>query len=150
MTYVMCYVMLRRPEKKAKNHLTLTRKSLWKSCSTAHMLFLTSNPKILKVFPKTHPTECSLLNAQQKKPRRRVERKRKGKVKTAVSLLNPTTLSKICFLCMHELKKLIFQCFWIRRPKSVWPANGVVLVSFSSWEPDSNQKTARLASKHVF
>ena len=38
--------------------------------------------------------------------------------------------SKFCFLRMPELHKLIF-CNWIRRPRSVRPANGIV-VSFST------------------
>ena len=54
-----------------------------------------------------------------KSEKRREERKRKVKVKTA-----------FCFLCMPELRKLIF-CIWIRRPRSVRPVNQFV-VSFSS------------------
>ena len=37
-------------EKEAKNHVTLTWKSPWKSCSIAHLPFLSPNPKILKAF----------------------------------------------------------------------------------------------------
>ena len=44
-------------EKKAKNHVTLTWKSPWKSCSIAHLPFLSPNPKILKAFLKTLPTK---------------------------------------------------------------------------------------------
>ena len=65
-----------------------------------------------------------------------------------MSLLNPKTLSKFCFLRMPELRKLIF-CIWIRRPRSVRPVNRFV-VSFSSLQHDSDQKTTRLASKRVF
>ena len=54
----------------------------------------------------------------------------KLKVNTAVSLLNPKTISKFCFLRVPKLRKLIF-CNWIRSPRSVRPANGFV-VSFSS------------------
>ena len=37
---------------------------------------------------------------------RGVERKRKEKVKTAVSLLNPKTISKFCFLRMPKIRQL--------------------------------------------
>ena len=52
-------------EKKPKNNVTLTWKFPWKSCSTSHLLFLSSNPKILNW--KLFPPKWSLLNAQQKK-----------------------------------------------------------------------------------
>ena len=87
------------------------------------------------------PTKCP---AREKKMR---QEKRKVKVKTAVSLLNPKTMSKFCFLRMPELRKLIF-CIWIRRPPSVRPVNRFV-VSFSSLQHDSDQKTTQLASKRV-
>ena len=87
-------------EKKAENLLTLTWKLSWKSFSTSHLPFLSSNPKILKLSQKLFPPKWSLLNAQQKKQnearkseKRGEERKRKVKVKTAVSLVNPKTMS---------------------------------------------------------
>ena len=51
--------------------------------------------------------------------------------------------AKFCFLRMPELCKLIF-CIW-----SVLPENGFV-GSFSSFQHDSDQKTAQQASKRVF
>ena len=57
-------------------------------------------------------------------------------------------ISKFCFLCMPELHKLIF-CIWIRRLRTVQPVNGFV-VSFSSLQNDSDQKTTRQVSKRVF
>ena len=129
----MSTIQSRTPEKKAKNHVTLTWKFPWKSCSTTHLPFLSSNPKILKAFPQffptnMKPTKCPAKEKNKwakKSEKRWEERKRKVKVKTAVSLLNP----KISFLCIPELRKLIF-CIWIRRPLSVLPVNGFV-VSFS-------------------
>ena len=130
-------IQSRTPEKEAKKHVTLTWKSPWKSCSIAHLPFLSPNPKILKAFLKALPTKMKPLNVQQEKEKwskksekRRKERKRKVKVKTAVSLINARTISKFCFLRIPELRKLIF-CIWIRRPRSVRPVNGFV-VSFSS------------------
>ena len=128
----------RTPEKEAKNHVTRTWKSPWKSCSIAHLPFLSPNPKTLKAFLKTLPTKMKPIKcpAREKKKwgkkseKRREERKRKVNVKTAVSLLNPKTMSKFCFLRMPELRKQIF-CIWIRRPPSVRPMNRFV-VSFSS------------------
>ena len=46
----MSTIQSRTPEKEAKNHVTLTWKSPWKSCSIAHLPFLSPNPKILKAF----------------------------------------------------------------------------------------------------
>ena len=46
-----------RPEKKAKNHVTLTRKGPWKFCFTTHIPFLSTNPKILKAFQNTFATK---------------------------------------------------------------------------------------------
>ena len=53
----MSTIQSRTPEEEAKNHVTLTWKSPWKSCSIAHLPFLSPNPKILKVFLKTLPTK---------------------------------------------------------------------------------------------
>ena len=96
------------------------------------------------------PTKCPAREKKggKKSEKRREERKRKVNVKTAVSLLNPKTISKFCFLRMPELRKVIF-CIWIRRAPSVRPVNRFV-VSFSSLQHDSDQKTTRLASKRVF
>ena len=44
---------------------------------------------------------------RQEKEKGGEERKRKVKVKTAVSLLNPKTIEKFCSLRMPELRKLI-------------------------------------------
>ena len=69
-------------------------------------------------------------NEARKAKKEGMEGKRKVKVKTAVSLLNPKTISRFCFLCMPELRTLIF-CIWIRRPQSVRCVIGS-LVSLSS------------------
>ena len=53
----MSTIQSRTPEKEAKNHVTRTWKSPWKSCSITHLPFLSPNPKILKAFPKTLPTK---------------------------------------------------------------------------------------------
>ena len=132
----MSTIQSRTPEKEAKNHVALTWKSPWKSCSIAHLAFLSPNPKILKAFLKTiptkmKPTKCPAREKKcgKKSEKRGEERERKVKVKTAVSLLNPK-ISKFCFQRMPELRKLIF-CIWIRRPWNVRPVNRFV-VSFSS------------------
>ena len=94
----MSTIQSRTPEKKEKNHVTLTRKLPWKSCSTTHLPFLSSKPKILKAFLKTFPTKMKPTKCPTKgkkwgkeSEKIREERKRKVKVKTAMSLLNPTT-----------------------------------------------------------
>ena len=50
------------------------------------------------------PTKCQAREKNEaRKERKKGEKKRKVKVKTAVSPLNPKTISKFCFLCMPEL-----------------------------------------------
>ena len=71
-------IQSRTPEKKAKNRLTLTWKFPWKYCSTAHLPFLSSNPKILKPSLKNFPPKWSLPNAQQKKKKWGTKSKKRG------------------------------------------------------------------------
>ena len=56
---------------KAKKHVTLTRKSFF----TAHLLFVSSSPKILKAFTRNFPTKMKPTKYPGKE-----------NVKTAVSL----------------------------------------------------------------
>ena len=63
---------------------------------------------------------------RQEKRKKRGGEKAKSKIKTAVSLLNPKTISQFCFLRMPELRKLMF-CIWSRRPPSVRPVNRFVV-----------------------
>ena len=97
---------VKETEQKAKNHVTLTWKFPGKSCYTTHLPFLSSDPKIIKAFLKTFPTKMkpNKCLAREKKwgkksDKRGVARKRKVKVKTAVSLLNPKTWSPNFAFC---------------------------------------------------
>lgn len=65
-------IQSRKLEKKAKNYAMLTQKFPRKSCSTAHIPFLSSNPKIQKVCPETFPTKVRLTKcpAQEKQKKR--------------------------------------------------------------------------------
>ena len=76
----MSTIRSRTPEKKSKNHVTLTWKFPWKSCSTTHLPFLSSNPKILKAFLKTLPTKMKPTKcpAREKKMRQEKQKKRGG------------------------------------------------------------------------
>ena len=75
----MSTIQSRSPERKARNHVKLTWKLQWKSCSTTHLPFLSSNPDILKTFPtKMKPTKCP---AKEKKMRQEIRNKR-GEVKS--------------------------------------------------------------------
>ena len=112
-------IQSRLPEKKAKNHVMLTRKLPWKYCSTSHLPFLSSNRKIVRAFLKLFPPNeaygmpSNREKMRQEKRKKREERKRKVKVKTAMSLWNPKTWKlKFCFLRMPQLHKLV----WIRGP----------------------------------
>ena len=92
----MSTIQSRTPEKEAKNHVTLTWKSPWKSCSITHLPFLSPNPKILKAFLKTLPTKMKPTKspAREKKMKQEKRKKRGG------------GKAKFCFLCMPELRKL--------------------------------------------
>ena len=83
----MSTIQSRTLEKKAKNHARLTCKSPRKSCSIAHLPFLSPYPKILKAFLKTlpikmKPTKCPAREKKKtsKKSKKKGE-ERKGKVK---------------------------------------------------------------------
>ena len=71
----MSTIQSRRPGNKAENYVTLTQKFLWKPCFTTLLPFLSSNPKIVKAFPKTLPTKMK----PSKCPAR--EKKKAGKAK---------------------------------------------------------------------
>ena len=103
-----------RPQRKKNTmYVTLNWKFPWKSYSSTHLPFLSSNPKILKAFPKTisHQNEAyNVLNLQQKKRKAKKERRRESeqwKVKTAVSLLNPN-LEILLFANAQTLQGYIF------------------------------------------
>ena len=51
----MSKIQLRKPEKKAESHVNLNQVIQRKPCSTAHLPFLSSDPKTLKAFQKTFP-----------------------------------------------------------------------------------------------
>ena len=74
----MSTIQSRTPEKEAKNHVTLTWKSPWKSCSIAYLPFLSPNPKILKVFLKTLPTKMPTKCPAREKKMRQEKRKKRG------------------------------------------------------------------------
>ena len=122
-----------KPYQNEHNSVKNTGEKGKKSCNID--LKISSDPKIPIAFLKTFPTKMKPTNAQQeqkgwgKKSEKegRRESERKSQV-TAVSLLNPKTILKFCFLCLPELRKPIF-CIWIRRPSSVWPVKDFVLNS---------------------
>ena len=112
----------------------------------------------MKVIRKSFPFETKARKAQKidkKSKGTGVERKRREKVKTAVSLLNPKTISKFCFLRMckiHELMNWTKGSQLSLRPletrlglRSTLPSLGFA-VNFLFL----NQKMARLASKPDF
>ena len=86
-------VQPRTPEKKAKKKTMW--KFPWKSCSTTHLPFLSSNPKILKTFLKTFPTrmkpnKClAKEKKRQEKWKREEERKRISKSQDCCVTFNP-------------------------------------------------------------
>ena len=71
-------IQSRTPEKKAENHVTLTWKLPWKSCSTTRLPFLSSNPKILKAFLKTFPTKMKPTKCSTKEKKMRQEKRKQS------------------------------------------------------------------------
>ena len=101
----------------------------------------------LSPLSSLEPTKCP--RKQKKNEARKAKKEgRTESEKEKLRLLRHFKTPKICFLRIPELRKLIF-CISIRRSRSLRPVNGFV-VSFSSLQHDSDQKTARLASKRVF
>ena len=68
---------------------------------------------VKNLFSETSSTKYSSREWEKEREGGGAERKEKEKVKTAVSLLSPKTISKFCFLRMPEFGKVIF-CIWIR------------------------------------
>ena len=108
-------IQSRTLEKRAKTHVTLTLKLPWKSCSTTHLPFFSSNLKILKALVKTFPTKMkpTKYTTKEKKEARKAKKVEGEK-------------AKFYFLSVPELLKLIF-CIWIWRPRRVRPVNGLPL-----------------------
>ena len=74
----MSTIQSRTPEKTARNHLTLTWKFPRKFCSTAHLPFLSSNPKILKEFLKPLPTKMKSTKCLEREQKRQEKRRKRG------------------------------------------------------------------------
>ena len=67
-------------EKKAKNHVILTWKFPWKSCSTAtHLPFLSDNSNILKAFLKTFPTKIKPTKCTAREKNEAKKAKKEGR-----------------------------------------------------------------------
>ena len=122
----MSTIQARTPEKKAKKPCNIDLKIPWKTCSTAHLPFLSPNPKILKAFLKTFPTKMKPTKMPSKrkkndarKPKKRGGEKEKSKSQDCYVTFKPKNW-KFCFLHMLKLRTLIF-CIWIRRPWNVRP-----------------------------
>ena len=127
-------IQSRTPEEKEKHHVTLTWKSPWKSCCTTHLPFLSSNPKILKAFPKTFPTKMKPTKMPSRRKKMRQEkRKKEGKSQDCCVTHKPqnSKISKFCFLRMRELRKLIFCICMDQKAEKCTTCRGF-MVRFSS------------------
>ena len=101
----MSSIRLRAMEIKAKNHVTLTWKFPWKSCSTTRLPFLSSNSKILKAFlkkflTKMKPTKCPAKEKKRKQEKRKKRggEKAKSKSQDCCVTFKPKNYLKFCFL----------------------------------------------------
>ena len=119
-------IQSRRPEKKAKNHVTLTRNFPWKSTSTTHLYFLPPNTKILKAFPKLIPPKLSQTSTRQPNCGE------KAKSKPEILLSDVRTSEGDILRPEHKIAK----CLTYKR-------------RFGSYTQKNDQKTARLASKAI-
>ena len=99
---------------KAKNHVTFPRKFPRKSCSTTHLLFLSFNPKILKVFPKTFPTKMKPTKYPARREKMREEKRKnrggeKAKSKSKVLVRYPSmTAQSLEISILRNFTLLIF------------------------------------------
>ena len=117
----MSKIQSRTPEKKAKNHVTLSWKFAWKSFSTTHLPFLSPNPKILKVFLKTFPTKLKPTKCParenkfgKKSEKREEERKQKVKSRLICYLLPVHTLtSQTNILHLDQKARKCRTCKWL-------------------------------------
>ena len=101
----MSTIQSRTPKKEAKNHVTLTWKSAWKSCSIARLPFLSPYPRILKAFLKTLPTKTKPTKcpAREKKMRQEKRKKRGGeKAKSKILLSAHARTSQADILDLDE------------------------------------------------
>ena len=97
----MSMIQSRKLEKKAKNYAMLTQKFPRKSCSTAHIAFLSSNPTIQKVCPETFPTKVRLTKCPAQEKQKKGD-ERKGKEKTGLSHFLHTDKVRKCPTVVRE------------------------------------------------
>ena len=122
-------IQSRTPEKEAKNHVTLTWKFPWKSCSTTHLPFLSCNSNILKVFLKTFPmkmkpTKCAAREKKGGKKSRKRGEERKRKVRCRPELSEPKYTRNIVRKDESIASGWIRPCVWGDEPMHVpWNAS---------------------------
>ena len=71
--------------KRQKTHVTLTWKFPWKSCSSRHLPFLSSNSKILNAFLKTFSTKIKPTKCRAKEKNEARKAKKEGRSEKAES-----------------------------------------------------------------
>ena len=145
----MSTIQSRRPEKEAKNHVTLIRKSPWKSCSITQLPFLSPNPKILKAFLKTIPTKMKPTKCparEKKKWGTKIEKRREERKRNLEILLSAharTSQADILHLDQKAAKcttcKPVCGKFWLFIARQ-WPENHSTSFKtrFSAKSPGAN------------
>ena len=98
---------------------------------TTLLHFPPSNSSILKVFPQSFPIEIKPSYCPAKEKKGQEKRKKRGGEK-----------AKLCLLQLPHIQKLLFTVR-NKRQRSARPINEVY-GSFGSFQPNSDQKTARL------
>ena len=131
----MSTIRVRRLENKTKKNVTFNRQFSWKSCSTTHLPFRSSNLNILKAFPKTFPNEMKPTKCSAKEKMRQEKRKEKASLEI---LLSAHIRSVFC-IWISNLDQKAAKCTTCKRfcgnfPLFIarqWPENGST--SFKTW-----------------
>ena len=105
----MSAIQSNRPEKDAKNRVTLSRKFQWKSCPTTHWYFLQKNSRSSNVLQNLFPPKGSLVNAPQKKKRGGKKSKGSGEGRKQKVILLSTHARTLKAVIWHQEQKLV-QC----------------------------------------
>ena len=87
-------------EKRQKKHVNLTWKFPWKSCFTTHLMFFSSNPKILKAFLKPFPTKLKPTKRPEREKNEARKAKKEGR-RTKPKVKGKTTVSLLILLSVH-------------------------------------------------
>ena len=100
----MSTIQSRTPEKKAKKKCNIDLKISMKSCSTTHLPFLSSNPKIVKACPKTFPTKMKPTKCPTREKNEARKAKKEGRREILLSVHAQTSQTNTLHLDQKAAK----------------------------------------------